>query len=45
MKCLVPETGLTISPLGEIVLCCAGDSVALGHIKNIEGLYIRLLFN
>lgn len=38
MKCLVPETGLTISPLGEIVLCCAGDSVALGHIKDIEDL-------
>ena len=36
MKCLVPETGLTINPLGEIVLCCAGDNVAVSHIKDID---------
>ncbi len=36
MRCLVPETGLTINPLGEIVLCCAGDNVAVSHIKDIE---------
>jgi MoaA/NifB/PqqE/SkfB family radical SAM enzyme len=38
MKCLVPETGLTISPLGEIVLCCASDHVHIGHIKDIEDI-------
>jgi organic radical activating enzyme len=38
MKCLVPETGLTISPIGEIVLCCAGDSVSIGHIKDIDDI-------
>jgi len=36
MKCIVPETGITINPIGELVLCCAGDNVALGHIKDIE---------
>ena len=30
---MVPETGLTINPIGEIVLCCAGDNVAVEHIK------------
>ena len=38
MKCLVPETGLTISPLGEIVLCCAGDNIPIAHIKDIDDL-------
>ena len=38
MKCLVPETGLTINPIGEIVLCCAGDHVAVEHIKNIDNI-------
>ena len=38
MNCSVPETGLTISPIGEIVLCCAGDNVAIGHIKDIEDI-------
>tara|TARA_B100000609_G_C17204903_1_gene430351 strand:- start:726 stop:1922 length:1197 start_codon:yes stop_codon:yes gene_type:complete len=38
MKCLVPETGLTINPIGEIVLCCAGDNVAVEHIKNIDNI-------
>jgi len=33
---MVPETGITINPIGELVLCCAGDNVALGHIKDIE---------
>jgi len=36
MKCLVPDTGITINPIGEIVLCCAGDNVAIEHIGNIE---------
>jgi len=38
MKCLVPDTGLTINPIGEIVLCCAGDNVAVEHIKNIDNI-------
>ena len=38
MKCMVPETGITINPIGELVLCCAGDNVALSHIKDIENL-------
>lgn len=38
IKCLVPETGLTINPVGEVVLCCAGDNVALSHIKDISNL-------
>ena len=38
MKCLVPETGLTIDPIGEIVLCCAGDNVSIGHIKDIDDI-------
>ena len=36
MKCLVPDTGITINPIGEIVLCCAGDNVAIAHIKDVE---------
>ena len=36
MKCMVPETGITINPIGELVLCCAGDNIALGHIKDID---------
>ena len=36
MKCLVPDTGITISPIGDVVLCCASDSVAVGHIKDIN---------
>ena len=36
MKCLVPDTGITINPIGEIVLCCAGDHVPVGHIKDID---------
>ena len=35
---MVPETGLTINPIGEIVLCCAGDNVAVEHIKNIDNI-------
>ncbi len=38
MNCLVPETGLTIDPIGEIVLCCAGDNVSIGHIKDIDDI-------
>jgi len=38
MKCMVPETGLTINPIGEIVLCCAGDNVAVEHIKNVDNI-------
>jgi len=38
MKCLVPDTGITINPIGEIVLCCAGDNVAIEHISNIENV-------
>ena len=41
MKCLVPETGLTIDPIGEIVLCCAGDNVSIGHIKDIDDITDR----
>jgi len=36
MQCKVPETGITISPIGEIVLCCAGDNVPIGHISEID---------
>ena len=36
MRCMVPDTGITINPIGEIVLCCAGDHVSLGHIKDID---------
>tara|TARA_B100001778_G_C18605266_1_gene639444 strand:- start:8676 stop:9881 length:1206 start_codon:yes stop_codon:yes gene_type:complete len=36
MKCLVPDTGITINPIGELVLCCAGDHVPVGHIKDID---------
>lgn len=35
---MVPETGITINPIGEMVLCCAGDNVALSHIKDITNL-------
>lgn len=38
MKCRVPQTGLTINPIGEIVLCCAADNVALSHIKDQSDL-------
>ena len=38
MKCMVPDTGITINPIGELVLCCAGDNVALSHIKDINNL-------
>ena len=38
MKCMVPETGLTINPIGEMVICCAGDNVALSHIKDVDDL-------
>ena len=36
MKCLVPDTGITINPIGELVLCCAADHVPIGHIKDID---------
>ena len=39
MRCMVPETGITINPIGEMVLCCAGDNVALSHIKDVDNLY------
>ena len=38
MKCMVPETGITINPIGEMVICCAGDNVALSHIKDVDNL-------
>ena len=38
MKCMVPDTGITINPIGEIVLCCAGDNVAISHIKDVNSL-------
>ena len=38
MKCIVPETGITINPIGEMVICCAGDNVALSHIKDVDNL-------
>lgn len=38
MKCMVPETGITINPIGELVLCCAGDNVAISHIKDVPNL-------
>lgn len=38
MKCLVPDTGITINPIGELVLCCAGDHVPVGHIKDIDNV-------
>lgn len=38
MKCTVPETGITINPIGELVLCCAGDNIALSHIKEVDDL-------
>ena len=38
MKCLVPDTGITISPIGDVVLCCASDNVAVGHIKDIDNI-------
>jgi len=38
INCLVPDTGLTINPVGEVVLCCAGDHVALEHVSNINNL-------
>ena len=38
MKCMVPETGITINPIGEMVLCCAGDNVAISHIKDVDNL-------
>lgn len=38
MKCMVPETGITINPIGEMVLCCAGDNTALAHIKDVDNL-------
>ena len=36
--CQVPFTGLTIGPIGNIALCCASDSVSIGHISEIENL-------
>ncbi len=38
MRCIVPETGITINPIGELVLCCAGDNTAIGHIKDIDNV-------
>jgi len=38
MKCMVPDTGITINPIGELVLCCAGDNVAIGHIRDIDNV-------
>ena len=38
MKCLVPDTGITISPIGDVVLCCASDETAVGHIKDIDNI-------
>jgi MoaA/NifB/PqqE/SkfB family radical SAM enzyme len=38
MRCMVPDTGITISPIGDIVLCCAADNVSLGHIKDVDNL-------
>lgn len=38
MKCMVPETGITINPIGELVICCAGDNIALAHIKDVSDL-------
>jgi len=38
MKCMVPETGITINPIGEIVLCCAGDNTSISHIKDVPDL-------
>lgn len=38
MRCMVPDTGITINPIGEIVLCCAGDHVAISHIKDVDNL-------
>lgn len=38
MKCMVPETGITINPIGELVICCAGDNVALSHIRDVSDL-------
>lgn len=38
MRCIVPNTGITINPIGEMVICCAGDNVALSHIKDIDNL-------
>ena len=38
MRCMVPDTGITINPIGELVLCCAGDNVAIGHIKDIDNV-------
>lgn len=38
MKCMVPETGITINPIGELVLCCAGDNTALAHIQDVPNL-------
>ena len=35
---MVPETGLTINPIGEMVICCAGDNIALSHIKDVDNL-------
>jgi len=35
---MVPETGITINPIGEIVLCCAGDNTAISHIKDVPDL-------
>jgi len=38
MKCLVPDTGITISPIGDVVLCCASDETAVGHISDIDNV-------
>lgn len=35
---MVPDTGITINPIGELVLCCAGDNVAIGHIRDIDNV-------
>jgi len=35
---MVPETGITINPIGEIVLCCAGDNTSISHIKDVPDL-------
>lgn len=38
MRCMVPDTGITINPIGEIVLCCAGDNVAISHIRDVDNI-------
>ena len=36
--CSAPYTGLTISPTGDIVLCCASDEFPMAHISEIDRL-------